>query len=84
MIKYSTEDILKIIKQIFSDVFKDEKLAIEMSTNSNAIEGWDSITNIILIDKIEEHFKIELPIDVIYESENIGDWVKYIYDQNND
>ena len=84
MSKYSTEDILKNIRQIFRDVFKDEDLAIEMSSNSNAIEGWDSITNILLIDKIEEHFNIELPIDVIYESENIGDWVKYILEQKND
>lgn len=84
MSKYSSKEILKEIRQMFRDVFKDDYLEIDLTANSNSIEGWDSITNILLIDKIEEHFNIELPIDIIYESENIGDWVKYIFDQKND
>ena len=30
-------------------------------------------------DKIEQEFSLELPIDVIYESKNVGDWVDYIF-----
>ena len=70
--------ILEEIKSIFRDVFKDENISIDFMSNSNSITGWDSITNILLIDKIEENFKIEFPIDVIYESENIEDWINFI------
>ena len=71
-------EVLEEIQLIFRDVFKDENLIIHFASNSNSISGWDSITNILLIDKIEEHFKVEFPIDVIYESENIEDWINFI------
>lgn len=72
------EEVLEEIQLIFRDVFKDENLMIDFTSNSNSISGWDSITNILLIDKIEENYNIEFPIDVIYESENIGDWINFI------
>jgi acyl carrier protein len=72
------EEVLNEIQLIFIDVFKDERILIDFNSNSNSISGWDSITNILLIDKIEENFKIEFPIDVIYESENIEDWINFI------
>lgn len=72
------EELLEEIQLIFRDVFKDENLIIDFNSNSNSISGWDSITNILLIDKIEENYNIEFPIDVIYESENIGDWINFI------
>lgn len=72
------EEVLAEIQLIFRDVFKDENLMINFASNSNSISGWDSITNILLIDKIEENYNIEFPIDVIYESENIEDWINFI------
>jgi acyl carrier protein len=72
------EEVLEEIQLIFRDVFKDENLMINFASNSNSISGWDSITNILLIDKIEENFNIEFPIDVIYESEKIEDWINFI------
>ena len=72
------EEVLEEIQLIFRDVFKNENLMINFASNSNSISGWDSITNILLIDKIEENFNIEFPIDVIYESEKIEDWINFI------
>lgn len=75
----NTEYILERIQLIFRDVFDDEKLEISMTTNANSFPDWDSVSNILLIDKIEQEFSLELPIDVIYESKNVGDWVDYIF-----
>ena len=72
------EELLEVIQSIFRDVFQDDNLIIHFASNANSIIGWDSITNILLIDKIEEYFRIEFPIDVIYESENIEDWINFI------
>jgi acyl carrier protein len=74
----NAEYILERIQKIFIDVFDDAKLEISMSSNSNSISDWDSISNILLIDKIEQEFSLEFPIDVIYESKNVGDWVDFI------
>ena len=72
------EEILHKIQLVFRDVFKDENLIINFDSSAGSVPGWDSITNILLIDAIEEIFAIEFPIDVIYESQNIGDWINYI------
>ncbi len=75
----NTEYILERIQLIFRDVFDDDKLEISMTTNANSFPDWDSVSNILLIDKIEQEFSVEFPIDVIYESKNVGDWVDYIF-----
>ena len=71
--------ILEKINLIFRDVFQDAKLVIGFATDSNSIPDWDSVSNILLIDKIEQEFSIEIPINVIYESKNVGDWVDFIF-----
>ena len=78
------EEKLEEIRLIFRKVFKDDAITIDFESNSDSIKGWDSITNILLIDSLEEKFKIEFPIEVIYESKNIGDWINYINNVLND
>jgi acyl carrier protein len=75
---------LEQIEIIFRKVFNDENLKIDFETNSDSIVGWDSITNIMLIDLIEETFQIEFPVEVIFESKNIGDWINFILSNSND
>jgi acyl carrier protein len=78
------EEKLEEIQLIFRKVFKDEGIIIDFESNSDSIKGWDSITNIMLIDSLEEKYKIEFPIEVIYESKNIGDWINYMIRASND
>jgi acyl carrier protein len=72
------EEILGEIQVVFREVFKNEELIVDFESNADSISEWDSITNILLIDAIEEKFAIEFPIDVIYEAKNIGDWIEFI------
>jgi acyl carrier protein len=78
------EEKLEEIQLVFRKVFKDDTITIDFESNSDSIKGWDSITNIMLIDSLEEKFKIEFPIEVIFESKNIGDWINYIISALND
>ena len=69
---------LNDLTAIFRLVFENERLEISMDSNTNNIEGWDSLSNIELIDRIEDLYGIEFPIEVIYEAESVRDWIDFI------
>ena len=51
--------LLKGIQNIFRDIFDEDNLVIEDSTNSGEIEDWDSLNHINLISAIEKEYKIK-------------------------
>jgi len=69
---------LNDLTAIFRLVFENERLEISMDSNTNNVEGWDSLSNIELIDRIEDLYGIEFPIEVIYEAESVRDWIDFI------
>ena len=53
-------EILKNLSNIFKDVMEDENLIIDKSFTAKDIDGWDSLTHIMLIFEIEKNFEIKL------------------------
>ena len=47
-------------------------------TTASDIDGWDSLSHSILIMKIEEAFKTDLPVEQVYEVNNVGELVDLI------
>lgn len=74
----SREDIFEKVVCIFREVFDDEELEIDETTNGNDIEDWDSLENINLIVLMEKTFKVKFNIGEISELENVGDMVDLI------
>ncbi len=52
------EEVLNILQNIFRDVFDEDDLVIEGSTNAEDIEDWDSLNHINLISATEKELKI--------------------------
>jgi acyl carrier protein len=77
------QDILSHINGIFIDILKRNNLNIELSTSAADVDGWDSLTHMILIDKIESHFKIKFKLKEIMKFNNIGDMVLTIQQKLN-
>lgn len=50
-------------------------VAIERSTSSADIDGWDSLSHSLLILAVEEEFGIDLPLDKTFELQNVGELV---------
>ena len=73
-----SKEILKIVNEIFIDVFDDNSLNIKEDTNADDIEDWDSLANINLVVAMEKEFNIKFVITEIEALENVGDMIDLI------
>ena len=69
---------MKIVTGIFRDVFDDDTLVIEDSTNSKDIEDWDSLEHIALIVSMEKEFNLKFDLQEVNKLENVGEMVDLI------
>ena len=69
----SRDEISKIVNDIFTGIFKLENEVISNETNSDDVKNWDSLNHIILINAIENEFKIKFPLGEMADLRSIGD-----------
>ncbi|MBO4904365.1 MAG: acyl carrier protein [Lachnospiraceae bacterium] len=72
------EEILEIVRRIFRDVFDDEDLEVNDSTNSSDIEDWDSLEHITLVVSMEKEFNLKFDLKEVNELANVGEMVDLI------
>ncbi len=66
------EEIFNGVQEIFRDIFDEDDLVIEDSTNSDTIEDWDSLNHINLVSAIEKEFKIRFALGELQELKDVG------------
>ena len=67
----SREEILEILKEIFLDVLDyDEELTEE--TSKEDIEEWDSMSHILLLNKIQKRFNIQFEMSNLIKYNSVG------------
>ena len=66
------KEILKQLNDIFVDALDNEDLVISESDQAGDVEGWDSLTHIMLVVSIEKHFKIKFTSTEILSWQNVG------------
>ena len=69
------EQILNGVQEIFRDVFDEEDLIVEESSNSDTIEDWDSLNHINLVSAIEMEFGIRFALGELTSLKNVGDMI---------
>ena len=72
------EEVMEKVQDIFRDVFDDDSLVINDSTNSNDIEDWDSLEHIALIVSMEKEFNTSFDIKEVNKLENVGGMIDLI------
>ena len=58
---------------IFREVLKRENIVLDNETTAQDVEGWDSLTNMQLINKIEKKFNVRFTFRDIVKLKNVGD-----------
>lgn len=76
----SRNEILEKLKEIFRDVFDEEKLEITEKTTPQDVEDWNSLGHVYLTVEIEDEFSITFD-EEIKRIENVKDIVDLIMKQ---
>ena len=79
----SREEIFLKVQDIFQDIFDDENLLIQDSTNSDDIEDWDSLNHINLVSAIEQEFKIRFALGELQTLKDVGAMIDLMIDKLN-
>lgn len=69
----NNEEILKTLDQVFCKVLKRDNITLTETTTANDVEGWDSLTNMLLISEIEKTFQSHFSFREIVRLKNVGD-----------
>ena len=60
-------NILSDTKTIIASVLKIPVDQLDINAEMTAIAGWDSLRNVMILARLEEHFDVVFPSDDIYD-----------------
>lgn len=69
----TTAEILEVLNGIFRHVLKNESLNLTETTTAHDVDGWDSLTNMLLISEVEKAFGVRFNFREIVKMKNVGD-----------
>lgn len=69
----TTAEILEALNRIFRHVLKNESLNLTETTTAHDVDGWDSLTNMLLISEVEKAFGVRFNFREIVKMKNVGD-----------
>jgi acyl carrier protein len=66
------------VTEVFRDVLGDENLIIQENFSANDVDGWDSLTHIMLVVGIEKKFELKFLSSEILSWKDIGEMISSI------
>lgn len=73
-----TTKLLENLSQIFRKVLKREDITLTESTTARDVDGWDSLTNMLLISEVEKAFGVRFTFRDIVKLKDVGDLCRAI------
>lgn len=73
-----TTDILDKMNSILNTILKQDTIQLTESTTAQDVEGWDSLTHMVIIADIETFFDVQFSFREIAKFKNVGDICKAI------
>lgn len=74
----SKTEIFEKLNEIFRDVFDDEDITVTEATTAADVDGWDSLTHIMLLSAIEDEFDVQFDMKAVQGLKNVGDMAELI------
>ena len=63
---------LEEVKKIVADILTMPVDQLDVDAEMNDVEGWDSMSNIQILQKLEEHYDILFPEDDIFDLTSVS------------
>lgn len=74
----NSETILKELHEVFFKVLEHNNFKLTNTTTANDVDGWDSITHMMLINEVEKKYNIKFKLMDLMNMDNVGDLVTCI------
>jgi acyl carrier protein len=72
---------MQTLNEVFREVFEDEEIELKEEMTANDVEGWDSLSHVVLILAVENRFGIKFSQKELLTFKNVGDLVRAIEDK---
>ena len=67
------EEIIATLKEIFNKLINRDDIVITAETTAHDVDGWDSITNMLLLNEVEKTYHIKFTFREIAHMRNVGE-----------
>ncbi|MBP2832007.1 acyl carrier protein [Aquimarina sp. U1-2] len=72
------EEILSKVEHAFVTILEHDNFKLEDETTANDVDGWESVTHMMIITEIEKSFGIKFKLMDLMNMNNIGDLIQTI------
>ena len=72
------------LRTIVAKVFSIPESEVNDNSSPENIESWDSFNGLILVDELENHFRIKFSISEITDVKNVSDIKRHLKNHNVD
>ena len=69
---------MQMLNEIFCEVFEDDEIELNEEMTANDVEGWDSLSHVVLILAVENRFGIKFGQKELLTFKNVGDLAQAI------
>lgn len=73
-----SNEIYAHLQKIYCTILKKDQVILTDETTAADIDGWDSLTHMLLMDSVEKEFAIKFKLMEIMKFNNVGDMVACI------
>ena len=71
-------ELIEKLSKIFEKVLEHNNFELTDTTTANDVDGWESITHMMIISEIEQEFNIKFKLMDLMNMKNFGDLVNII------
>lgn len=71
-------EIIEKLTEIFHEVFNDATIVLCDDMTANDVAGWDSLTHMLMITKVQENFGVKFKLKDLNKLKNVGDIIACI------
>lgn len=77
------QEILEKVTKSFSTVLEHHNFTLTESTTADDVDGWESITHMMIINHIEKSFNIKFKLMDLMNMDSVGDLINAIQKELN-
>ena len=74
--------MIDYVNEIVAKVFSISESQVNDESSPENIESWDSFNVLVLVDELENHFKVKFTISEITDVKNVADIKRHLKNHN--